>query len=64
MRKLVWDTSFRNAFKRQIYKNSDLEDKIFEGLAKFVENPFSSSLKTHKLSGLLRGLWTCRVEYD
>jgi mRNA-degrading endonuclease YafQ of YafQ-DinJ toxin-antitoxin module len=28
------------------------------------ENPSDPALKTHKLSGRLRGLWACWVEYD
>lgn len=64
MRKLVWDTSFRNAFKRHIRKKPYLEDQLFECIAKLMKDPFSPSLKTHKLSGSLNGLWACRVEYD
>lgn len=33
-------------------------------LAALAEDPFHPGLKTHKLSGQLRGLWACWVEYD
>jgi len=30
----------------------------------FVTDPFHQLLKTHKLSGKLKGLWSFSVEYD
>jgi mRNA interferase YafQ len=64
MRTLVWDASFRRAFKRRTRNDSRLQERIFETLALLVENPFAPSLKTHKLRGQLEGLWACWVEYD
>ena len=29
-----------------------------------TEDPFHPTLKTHELSGRLKGLWACWVEYD
>ncbi|NMG11308.1 type II toxin-antitoxin system mRNA interferase toxin, RelE/StbE family [Brasilonema sp. UFV-L1] len=64
MRVLVWDSSFRRAFKRVIRKNPRLEETIFEVLELLVTDPFAPSLKSHKLKGDLEGLWACWVEYD
>jgi mRNA interferase YafQ len=64
MRRLVWGTSFRKAFKRTTGPSPTLKDKIFRTLQRLAENPFDARLKTHKLSGRLRGLWACWVEYD
>ena len=64
MRTLVWDNSFKRAFKRLIRKNSQLKTKIFVVLELLVENPYNPSLKAHKLKGKLEGLWACWVEYD
>jgi mRNA interferase YafQ len=33
-------------------------------LEKLTVEPFSPSLKTHKLHGKLSGLWACQVEHD
>lgn len=33
-------------------------------LDRLAEDPFHPTLKTHKLSGQLKGLWACSVEYD
>ena len=64
MRRLVWHTSFRRAFKRRTRRDSRLRERILDTLAALVENPFEPGLKTHKLRGRLEGLWACWVEYD
>jgi mRNA interferase YafQ len=64
MRILVWNSSFKRAFKRVIRKNPRLEETIFEVLELLVTDPFAPSLKSHKLKGDLEGLWACWVEYD
>ena len=64
MRTLVWDNSFKRAFKRLIRKNPQLKTKIFVVLELLVENPYNPILKAHKLKGKLEGLWACWVEYD
>ena len=35
-----------------------------EVLSLLESDPFTPSLKTHKLQGELKGLWACSVEYD
>ena len=64
MRTLVWDSSFRRAFKRAVRKNLKLEERIFQILELLLDNPFAPALKAHKLKGQLEGLWACWVEYD
>ena len=64
MKTLVWDSSFRRAFKRVTRKNPQLEVKIFDVLELLVADPFAPPLKAHKLKGQLEGLWACWVEYD
>ena len=64
MRKLVWDNSFRRAFKKQARSNPKRKAQIFAALEQLVVDPFHPSLKTHKLKGTLDGLWACWVEYD
>ena len=41
-----------------------LQAKVVTALQCLAENPFDTSLKTHKLKGDLTGLWACTVEYD
>ncbi|MUG95423.1 type II toxin-antitoxin system mRNA interferase toxin, RelE/StbE family [Scytonema sp. UIC 10036] len=64
MRLIIWDSSFKRAFKKVIRKNSQLEEKIFQVLELLIADPFVPSLKSHKLKGDLEGLWACWVEYD
>ena len=46
MRILVWDKSFKRAYKRLIRKNPQLETKIFAVLELLVENPFNPRLRS------------------
>jgi addiction module RelE/StbE family toxin len=64
MRVIVWNSSFKRAFKRVVRKNPRLEETIFEVLELLVADPFAPTLKSHKLKGDLEGLWACWVEYD
>lgn len=64
MKNIVWDSSFKRAFKRVVGKNPQLQTKVFEVLELLANDPFSPALKAHKLKGQLEGLWACSVEYD
>ena len=64
MKTLVWDESFRRAFKRRTRHDPRLQERIFEVLAILAKDPFAPGFKTHKLRGQLEGLWACWVEYD
>jgi len=61
---LIWGSSFKRAYKRVAAANLDLKPKIAQALETFVANPHHPSLRTHKLSGKLRGLWAFVVAYD
>jgi mRNA interferase YafQ len=56
MRKLVWDASFKRAFRRLARHDPTLLDHIFEALSALAADPFDPALKTHKLRGQLAGL--------
>lgn len=59
-----FSSSFRRAFKKRIKGNANLEAKFWQKVEQFVNDPFDQSLKTHKLSGKLKNLWSFSVEYD
>jgi addiction module RelE/StbE family toxin len=61
---LIWGSSFKRAYKRVTAANPDLKQKIAQALETFADNPFHPSLRTHKLSGKLKGLWAFVVAYD
>ena len=64
MIKLAWGTSFRRAFKRYTRRNLARQRRVFETLGQLADDPFHPTPKTHRLSGELKGLWACSVEYD
>ena len=64
MIKVVWNNSFKKAFRKLIKKNPNLQNKIIEVLNILAEDPFTPSLKSHKLTGNLTNLWSCSVNYD
>jgi len=55
--------SFRKVFRKRI-KSAEIELEFWNRLEIFVNEPFDSKLKTHKLSGKLKGLWIFTIEYD
>jgi addiction module RelE/StbE family toxin len=64
MTEVAFSSSFKRAFKKRIGGQKDMEEKFWRCLEIFRENPFDSRLRTHKLSGDLRGHWSLAVEYD
>lgn len=64
MRKLVWHNSFKRALKKYTRHDDETKGIIFNTLEELAKNPFHPGLRTHKLSGKLKGLWACWVEYD
>jgi mRNA-degrading endonuclease YafQ of YafQ-DinJ toxin-antitoxin module len=64
MVEVSFSSSFRRAFKKRIKGNLDLEARFWQKVEQFTIDPFDQSLKTHKLSGKLKELWSFSVEYD
>jgi addiction module RelE/StbE family toxin len=64
MRLLIFDESFRRALKRRCKNRPQLQAKVLITLSQLEMYPFYPTLKTHKLQGELKGLWSCSVEYD
>lgn len=64
MTKITWDSGFKRAYKRKVKANEQLKTQFWNAIALFQEDPFHSSLKTHKLTGKLKGLWAFAVSYD
>jgi addiction module RelE/StbE family toxin len=64
MRTLLFENSFRRAAKRTCKNRPQLQAKMLEVLSLLEIDPFTPSLKTHKLKGDLENCWACTVEYD
>ncbi|BAY63197.1 hypothetical protein NIES22_32830 [Calothrix brevissima NIES-22] len=41
-----------------------MRSQVEKVLRLLSEDPFDSSLRTHKLKGDLEGVWSCSVDYD
>jgi addiction module RelE/StbE family toxin len=60
---LTWDESFKRIYKKKVKKRPELKDLFWKKLELFVEEPFNKSLRTHKLTGKLDGLWAFSIDY-
>ncbi len=61
---ISFSSSFRRTFKKRIKGNAQLEVRFWQKVEIFTINPFDASLKTHKLSGKLKDLWSFSLGYD
>ena len=64
MIRVSFGSPFKRAFKKRVKGNPELESKFWKKLELFKNNPFELSLRTHKLSGKLKDLWSFSLEYD
>lgn len=62
--KVTYSSSFKRAFKKRVKGRIESENKFWSCIGIFIRNPFDKRLKTHKLSGKLKDLWSFTVEYD
>ncbi|HGJ67078.1 TPA: type II toxin-antitoxin system mRNA interferase toxin, RelE/StbE family [bacterium] len=61
---IIWGSSFKKAYKKITKADPQLKNKIIKCLGLFANDPFHSSLNTHKLSGKLKDLWAFSVDND
>ncbi len=55
--------SFKKSFGKRI-KGTLTEESFWQSIEVFIVDPFTIKLKTHKLSGKLKGLWSFSIEHD
>ncbi|MFN5539428.1 MAG: type II toxin-antitoxin system YafQ family toxin [Candidatus Melainabacteria bacterium] len=58
-----FSSSFKKVFKRKI-ESTNIEEVFWRKLELFISNPFDERLRTHKLSGKLKDLWSFSIEFD
>jgi addiction module RelE/StbE family toxin len=58
----VWDESFKRSYRKKIRRQSYLKKKFWERMEIFLEEPYNSQLRTHKLSGKLVGQWAFSID--
>jgi mRNA-degrading endonuclease YafQ of YafQ-DinJ toxin-antitoxin module len=64
MTEIAFSKSFHKAFRRKVRNQPPLEERFWERVAIFRDNPYDPRLKAHKLSGSMRGWWSFSVEYN
>lgn len=64
MIKLIWDQRFKRIYKNKVKNSEELKKKFWETVSLFSQHPFDPRLRTHKLTGRLKGLWAFSVTYD
>jgi mRNA-degrading endonuclease YafQ of YafQ-DinJ toxin-antitoxin module len=60
---ISFSSSFRKAFRKKV-KGSAIEEVFWKKVEIFTGDPHNFQLKTHKLSGKLKELWSFSIEYD
>lgn len=64
MRQLVLTPRFRRAYQKLTKRDHKLQGRIDDVLRQMQTDVFAPALGTHKLSGVLLGLWACSCGYD
>ena len=63
MMEVSFSDSFKKVFNKRVRK-TEKENDFWIRLEWFVNDPFDLKLKTHKLSGKLKDLWSFSLDYD
>jgi len=64
MIEVAFSSSFKRAFKKKVAGSPVVAERFWEKLNVFKNDPFDPTLRTHKLSGELKHLWSFSIEYD
>jgi addiction module RelE/StbE family toxin len=60
---VAFSKSFKKSFKKNLITSESIND-FWVRLEWFINNPFDSRLRTHKLSGKLNGLWSFSLSFE
>lgn len=61
---LIRSTAFVRAARKYMRRHPEHVSDLFEVVTQLAEDPFHSTLRTHKLTGSLVGSWACSAGYD
>ena len=64
MIKIAFSPVFERSFRKRFKGKRHLQERFWQRVEIFLESPFDSRLRTHKLTGNLKELWSFSVEYD
>ena len=61
---VAFSSAFKRAFKKLTRRQPSLDGAFWARLEIFIEDPFDPRLRTHKLTGDLKGLWSFSLRHD
>ena len=64
MIKVAFSSSFKRAYKKRIKGQKEKEEAFYKKMEMFINEPYHPQLRTHKLSGQLKNLWSFSIDYD
>jgi mRNA-degrading endonuclease YafQ of YafQ-DinJ toxin-antitoxin module len=64
MTEVTFSLTFKRAFRKRIKGNIDLQARFWQKVGQFQQDPFQPTLRTHKLSGKMKNMWSFSIEYD
>ncbi len=64
MIEIAFESSFKRSYRRKIAGNQEREKRFKQKPGIFQNNPYQTSLRTHKLSGKISELWSFSIGYD
>ena len=64
MIEITFSPSFKRSFKKRLSKQPEMQERFWKKVEVFTKDPFDNQLKTHKLSGKLREVWSFAIDYD
>jgi mRNA-degrading endonuclease YafQ of YafQ-DinJ toxin-antitoxin module len=64
MIKIAYSPAFVRAYKKQIKNQIALQLLFRERVALFIEDPYHTQLRTHKLKGILKDFYSFSINYD
>lgn len=64
MIKIAYSPAFVRAYKKQIKNQTSLQQLFEERIDLFIEDPYHTQLRTHKLKGILKDFYSFSINYD
>jgi mRNA-degrading endonuclease YafQ of YafQ-DinJ toxin-antitoxin module len=64
MTEVSFSSTFQRTFRKRIAGDRALQTRFWQKVEQFQQDPFQPSLRTHKLSGKMKDMWSFSVEYD
>ena len=64
MIKVSWDQGFKRVYRKKVKNDTELKSRFWGAVEMFTKDPFQPSLRTHKLTGRLEGLWAFSVSFN